>query len=135
VTTLIPNPTPYDPVNGADSMVCEGTSGTTDPHFMEQVTSATGYFKTAVKHPTTSAISIDGNSLPSGRSRPLGPSNILDEGGSGNARAGSLLHDGTPSMSSGPTPEEVRGGRRGSSHRPQRCSGHTRRIAGPGLGP
>jgi hypothetical protein len=71
-TTLVANPTPFDPANGLYSMACWSGSGpeagSGDFHYMEQVTGATGYFHTAVKHPTTSNITANGNSYPSGGS-------------------------------------------------------------------
>jgi hypothetical protein len=69
-TTLVASPSPFDPVNGLYSMTC-GTSpgiesGESDFHYMEDVTGTTGYFHNAVKHPTTSNISMNGNAYPSG---------------------------------------------------------------------
>jgi hypothetical protein len=78
VTTLVPVPTPYDPVNGTYSMACLQPLSVLDFHYMEQVTSATGYFHTAVKHPTTSSITVNGTSQNSGILRVGGPTNTLD---------------------------------------------------------
>ncbi len=70
--TLVANPTPYDPLNGFYSMACinqggvEGGGGELDLHYMEDVTGTTGYFHTAVKNPSTSDITMNGNSFPSG---------------------------------------------------------------------
>jgi hypothetical protein len=64
---LVPNPAPFNPTTGLDSMLCiYQANGTTDFHYLEDVTSVTGYFKTVVKHPSSSSIDVNGYSNPSG---------------------------------------------------------------------